>query len=295
MQLEFFEQNAPWFWNLFGHHILPNLGVLVLSVLLFVGIGFVIWVVLLILGGRGKWFKRHKKWYSFLAKLAYVWWLIVLTAGGGVIGGMRGLWKIVERETPVVSEELYKASTAQVFKTEEEKLAFIEGLRTTAKVAMSTTDGFTHTMVGELKHKSTGYGLVDSIKNGGTDLVMEQFGDEVSKGILFGVMKAGGKHVGVDENISYGEFSSALDAALHEDAHALEADILESINQRLLKFLKGYYNGYLGTVVLIVLALFSLPLVELLIFRMWLRRKRDAGIDPFAPPAPPESEKQYEF
>ncbi len=163
MQIKFLEQNAPWFWNLFGHHILPNIGVLLLSVLLFVGLGFLVWVVLVILGSRGKWFKRHKRWYSFLAKLAYVWWLVILTGGGGALGGIRGIWKIVERETPVVSQELYEASVSQAFKTEQEKVVFIEGLRTTAKAAMATSEGFTQTMVGELKLKSTGAGWVDTL------------------------------------------------------------------------------------------------------------------------------------
>jgi hypothetical protein len=284
MRIPFFDTNAPWFWNLFGHHILPNLGVMLLSILLFVGIGFVVWIALVILGSKWKWFRRHKKWYSFLAKLAYVWWLLVLVGGGGVLGGIRGLGKIVERETPVVSKELYEASVAKVFQTEEERMVFVEGLRTTAKAAMATSEGFTKTMVGELKLKNTGAGWVDTLKNKGTDLVMDQFGDEVTKGILYGVMKTGGKQVGLEQDLSYEEFNAALDAVLLEKPKQLEEDILASINERLLHFLHGYYSSYMGSAIAIVLALFSLPLMELLIFRLWLRRKREAGVDPFLPP-----------
>ena len=298
MELHGLHWNTPWIWSLFKDHVAPNIGVLVGSVMLFMGIGFLLWILLVALGARGKWFRRHRKWHSVLAKLAYVWWLLVVMAGAGAMGAERGLWKILERETPVISRNLYASTTQQVFKTDAEKVAFVEGLRTMALSAMHTSDGFTLGMVEKVRHQHTGYGLVDSLKNKGTDLVMDQVGEEVSKGILYGVMKAGGKHVGLNEDITYGEFNSALDAVLKEEPAKLENEILEGINHRILRFIQVHYHHYLRMTLLLALLLFSLPLVELFIYRAWLRRKREAGIDPFnpevpVPPTPPT--EQYEF
>lgn len=271
------------FWDLFKDHILPNIGTVILNVVLFCAVGFICFIVICILGYRKKWFRRHHRFYNFATRIFYVYWMVILFWFSIQLGAIRGGYKVIENETPVITREIYAQSVKQAFASETEKQEFVSGLQVSAKAAMATSQAFTDEMVKSIKSRSTGYGLTDKAKDKGTDLVMDLFGDDINKSILYGAMRAGGHQVGVGEEITYPQFSSAMDVLLKADAQTIEAGMLEEINITLTSFFHGYYMQLMTSSVLIFLLLFCIPFIELLLYRLWLRRKRNKGVDPFAP------------
>jgi hypothetical protein len=265
--------NISWadFWSVCKDYILPESSTLVLSVLLYGILGFVIAVAILALGQRYGVFARKQKYYNWIVKL-YIPLILLGTLYFALqIGLFRGIYKVMDHETDLLTEGIYGQTVDRVFSNPAEKAAYLELL----KVALVTYDHSSAAFADSLKHRimgsQVGYGVIDQAKNKVSAYLIDTFKDDIFNAILAAVLSEASKQGGAPVEMSWSESRKLLEILQHTDAARLEVVIKAKVTEMLQHLFYTQYSSLRKSSLLMwfVIALL-LPMVEWLVYLKWI-------------------------
>jgi hypothetical protein len=260
------------FWSICKDYILPESGTLILSLLLCGIVGLVVAIAILVVGQRYQAFSRTEKYYNWAVKL-YIPLILLGTIYFSLqLGLFRGIYKVMDNQTPALTEGIYGLTVGQIASTQAEKEAYVEAM----KVYLVTYDGVTQSMAERFKQdimtRNTGYGLVDQAKDKVAAWLIDQFKDQIFSAILAALISEATEKAGARADFTWRESSQLMDALLHTDAAHLERAIQNKITEMLQHLFQGQYSSMrTSTFIAWFFIVLFVPLLEWFVYLRWLR------------------------
>ena len=275
--MKFFEE-IDWntMWSVTKDTILPDSGTLISNIIILTCIGFILSIVYIIILSKKKVLRRTPKYYNLLVKLYIPILIVTFLYIFGHIGFLRGVYKVLDKEKEPVITALYTSTLSTIFKSEESKNSFIKKLQASANLTKIGSDYF----IAELKEKSLNYtsgvSLIDESKNKIANYLIEEYGNDIYKTSLYGLLTAAGAKTGMDikESLSYDEFSDAMNFLLNVGYKDIEKAIKERLFVWYNYLLESQYNSMTKSLLFLLILVMSLPVIEFFIYNKWIKPDR---------------------
>jgi hypothetical protein len=261
------------FWGVCKDFLLPETATVVWSLVLYGVLGFVLAVVLLVLGQRFKVFTRSRKYYNWAVKL-YIPLIIIGTLYFALqLGLFRGIWKVMDNEAEVMTEGVYTQTVDRLFVTPAEKDAFLAFCKLQLVTYEQSSEVFIDTLKAQIMDNNTGVGLLDEAKNKVSVWLIDTFKDEIFSAIVFGALSKAAEKSGIPVEASWSESAKMMEVLLRTDVAHLEVEIKRKITETLQKLFHSQYSSVRkSTWIMWFLIVLFVPLVEWAIYVFWLRK-----------------------
>lgn len=272
--MEYFN-NLDWsaVWHILKDIVLPHTGTLIFNIVLFLFIGLFLSITFLIILQKKKVFKRIPRYYNWIVKL----YIPLLIAGFlyffGHIGFIRGVYKILDKESETIVAGVYNNILELSFDSEESKNELVTKLQESAIEFRDGSDSMTISLKAIATEHNTGHSLVDGGKDKVATFVIDTYGDNVYKLTLYGMLNVAGPHINLNESLSYEEFSTAMDFLLEVGHKDIEQAIKDKLTIGLESLFYSQYKSFVWSYVILILIMMGIPLIEFLIYKKWVEPK----------------------
>lgn len=277
-------------WDVFSEIILPESLMVIWSLVLYGALGIVVTVLLLVLGHRLRFFRRIPKYYNWAVKL-YIPLVIIGTLYFALQWGLgRGVYKVLDHQTPKLTDGLYHAIVDPLFKTHQEKERFLDEVKAMLEMYQHSSLLFAEEFKAMILGHNTHLGLIDDAKNNLSVWLIDRYKDEIFSAVIFGALSMAGEKAGVNGQVTWTEAGHALDILMAADAGNIEVAIQQRLGETGQHLLGSQYKSFWhSTVLLWVVIVLLVPMLEFLIYKKWLeprfKAKSEAtgnGGSPFA-------------
>lgn len=274
-------------WNVFSDLILPESLTVIWSLVLYGVLGLALMILLLVVGHRLRFFRRIPKYYNWAVKL-YIPLVIIGTLYFALQWGLgRGVYKVLDHQTPKLTDGLYHAVVDPQFKTPQEKEQFLREVKAMLAMYRHSSQQFAEELKAMILGSNTELGLIDDAKNKLSVWLIDRYKDEIFSAVVFGALSVAGEKAGVNGELSWSEAGKALDILLAADANHIESAIQRSLGESGQHLLGNQYRKFWHSTVLLWFAIVMLgPILEFLIYKKWLeprfrsRLEENAGSRP---------------
>ncbi|MFN8393152.1 MAG: hypothetical protein U0176_00610 [Bacteroidia bacterium] len=267
-------------WDVFRDIILPESLTVIWSLVLYGILGVLVTVLLLVLGHRQRIFKRIPKYYNWAVKL-YIPLVIIGTLYFALQWGLgRGVYKVIDHQTPTLTDGLYHAIVDPQFKSPEEKEEFLKEVKVLLVTYQHSSREFAEQLKAMILENNSNVGLIDDAKNKLSTWLIDEYKDEIFSAVVFGAQSMAGEKAGVNGDLSWQEASKALDILLQSDANHIETAIQQRLGETGQHLLASQYKKFwYSTVAMWVLIVLLGPILEFLIYKKWLEPRFKAKLE----------------
>lgn len=217
-------------------------------------------------------FKRENRWYNKMVKLYFPAVIIITIFFGIKIGIIRGIYKGLQKDSYSISKTIYDSGAAQIFSSEKEKQEAIVKIQSLAKELQNNNKELKINMVDLAKQYNSHYTIIDQPKNWIAKQFVEKYGDQIQTLVIYGTLNAA-PHVNISENISYKEFDTIMQQLRSLDPEDVEKSIIAKIQDFFLQLLTSQYHSFIKAALILLVALLSIPWIELLIYTLFRNKK----------------------
>ena len=261
-------------WGIIKDIVLPHSGTLILNCILFLFLGLIIAIAYCIFLYRKGIFKRAPKYYNWAVKLYIPLLIIGILYVFGQWGLIRGIYKIVDAERPIIVTSTYSSTLEYFFKSEHEKNQFLTSLQLFAVISKSSSEDLIALLKDHYKKRETkGESLVSSVENKLTQFLINNYGEEIYSFLLYHlittVAEKGGR-INISDSISYNEFKVAIDFLLEVGYEDLEKIILEKLDDWVHNMLSSQYHNMVKSLLILLIIMMIIPLIEFFIYQKWI-------------------------
>ena len=266
--------NIDWslLWTITVNIIIPNLGKLLFSTILFSVIGLVLSIIYSIILYKKGVLKRKPKYYNWLVKLYLPLLLGAFLFVFGQIGIVRGTYTILENQKELIVEIIYAKTLSFAFESELSKKEFFEEIQFSATEVKDESGYLIDQFKDYSESRNTGYSLIDNGKDQISSLLIEKYGRDIYKVMLYGILNvaASKADVHITESISYSTFSYAIDVLQSIGYKDFELAIKEELIRWFDTILKTQYQSIMTSLLLLLLLFMCIPLIEFFIYKKWI-------------------------
>ncbi len=265
-------KNIDWLklWSIFKDIILPHSGTLLFNCILFLFIGFILSILYIVILSKKQIFIRKPKYYNWAVKLYIPLLILGFLYLFGQIGLTRGVYKILHKEKASIVSGIFHGVLDFSFESEESKNIFIKGIQ---QSAIATKDG-SNILVESIKDfvqkHGTGNSLIDNTKNKASSYLIEKYGEDIYKMVIYGMITVSGKHININESLPYDEFSTVMDIMLVTGYKDIEQAITNKLTDWSDSLLSSQYHSMVKSLLILLLILISIPLLEYFIYKKWI-------------------------
>jgi len=262
-------------WGVIKDLVIPYSGILIFNTVIFLTIGLLLSILFIVLMSRKGVFRRTPKYYNWAVKLYIPMLIIVFLYFFGQIGFARGIFKIFEKEEENIVSGIYYELLNDSFESEESKKAFIVKLRQTTKSWEGRSDKFVEAILTSGEEIETGSSLIDTGSNKLSNFLMNNYGAQLSKVILYHVVNLTGKqvHIEVSDAVSYNDFNQALDYLQTANHQELELAFKDRLNIWFDAFLIAQYYSFVKVLLITLLCMILIPVFEFIIYKKFIEKK----------------------
>ncbi|WP_165748044.1 hypothetical protein [Cellulophaga sp. Z1A5H] len=275
--MEYLEKvDWPFIWSIVRDTVIPHSGTLIFNTLLFLFLGFAISLTYSIVIAKKKLLKRKPKYYNWAVKLYIPIIILSFLYIFGQIGLIRGIYKCLEKEKTNIVSGIYTNTLGFAFETEEAKNNFIGEIQATAIDTKDRSDEFIFQLRKESKNHNSGYSLIDSGKNKIADYLITKYGTDIYKAGVYAMLNfaiAQAAHTNMDEVITYGDFSAAMDFLMSVGHKDIEQVVLEKLNDWFTSLLDNQYSAIIKPLYMLALLVLLFPITEFFIYKKWVEPK----------------------
>ncbi|ADV50124.1 hypothetical protein Celal_2845 [Cellulophaga algicola DSM 14237] len=275
--MEYLEKvDWPFIWSIVRDTVIPHSGTLIFNTLLFLFLGFAISLTYSIVIAKKKLLKRKPKYYNWAVKLYIPIIILSFLYIFGQIGLIRGIYKCLEKEKTNIVSGIYTNTLGFAFETEEAKNNFIGEIQATAIDTKDRSDEFIFQLRKESKNHNSGYSLIDSGKNKIADYLITKYGTDIYKAGVYAMLNfaiAHAAHTNMDEVITYGDFSAAMDFLMSVGHKDIEQVVLEKLNDWFTSLLDNQYSAIIKPLYMLALLVLLFPITEFFIYKKWVEPK----------------------
>lgn len=270
-----FLKNIDWvsFWEITKHYILPNVGTIIINVILFFLLTLIIAISYISILSRKKVFKRTPKYYNWAVKLYIPLLLIGIIYTGIQFGVIRGTYKILDNNRLSIVNNIYNTTAHQFFANEKEKQSFIQVISQLASKSQQSSKLLSQSFAKKMKQIHTGNTNVDNVKNNLTNYLINNYGDEIYSLSMYGLILAALPHADLTESLPYEEFREAIKVLLATDVKYIEASITKTLDQWCHELLVSKYWVMIILTIILLLTIMAIPLIEFFIYKKWIEKK----------------------
>lgn len=256
-----------------GHLLEHYLLRICLYAALFVGLAFIISVLLTRFIHKRKLLQRQPKLYHYGIKLIYPYIFLISIYFFALTGLGFGFKSALKLDSNNLGELVYDNSMALSFENDSSKKATLNHLAEMVKT-LQQTQSDTKVKLKEVaqlvEFKSK---LLEKTKDATVSFLVSQYGDEIFTRMLYATLLLAPNNDFVELEMSYKDFNKAISNLLLLDADDIEQSIKESIGVAIFKVLRPQFNAFILSQLFVWLLLMSLPFVEILIYRKYRRKK----------------------
>lgn len=261
-------------WGIIKDIVLPHSGTLILNCILFLFLGLIIAIVYCIFLYRKGIFKRTPKYYNWVVKLYIPLLIIGILYVFGQWGLIRGIYKIVDAERPIIVTSTYSSTLEYVFENEHEKNEFLTSLQLFAVASKSSSEDLIVLLKDHYKKRENkGESLASSIENKLTQFLINNYGEEIYSFLLYHlittVAEKGGR-INMSDSLSFNEFKVAIDFLLEVGYEDLEKIILEKLDDWVHNMLSSQYHNMVKSLLILLIIMMITPLIEFFIYKKWI-------------------------
>lgn len=267
-------------WDVFSEIILPESLTVIWSLVLYGALGILMTILLLVLGHRQRFFRRIPKYYNWAVKL-YIPLVTIGTLYFALQWGLgRGIYKVLDHQTPTLTDGLYHAVVDPQFKSPAEKEEFLKEVKVLLVTYQHSSREFAEQLKAMILGNNTDVGIIDDAKNKLSTWLIDQYKDEIFSAVVFGALGMAGEKVGVNGEISWSEAGKALDILLQSDASHIETAIQQRLGETGQHLLGSQYKSFWhSTVLMWILIVLLGPILEFLIYKKWLEPRFKAKLE----------------
>ncbi|PKV51784.1 hypothetical protein ATE84_3882 [Aquimarina sp. MAR_2010_214] len=269
-------------WEIIRDIVLPHSGTLILNCILFLFLGFIIAIVYCIVLYRKGIFKRTPKYYNWAVKLYIPLLIIGMLYVFGQWGIIRGVYRIINVERPIVVTNIYKGTLEYFFDNEQEKNKFLISLQLLAMETESSSKDFITLLKSHYEKKETkDQSFIGSVENKLATFFINHYGEEIYTYALYNMITTAagkGAHVDVSDSFSYEQFKVAIDFLLEVGHQDLEKIILEKLDNWLQDVLSSQYYSIIKSLLILLILIMIIPFIEYFIYKKWIAPKYNTQI-----------------
>jgi len=255
------------FWEIIRDIVLPHLGRLILNIIVFLIVGILISIFLVVIFKKKNILSRKNRIYTLIIRTIYIPGIII---AGLVfcfqIGFIRGVYKIIKKENPQITNGIYMGTVGQLVATDKDKDAFVEEMKSLAYKAQQSNTEFTYALSNGIS-KQTKNAEINSF----SAYVVKKYNEEVYSAVLFGFCYAA--DIKFDKKLNYSDFENVLDIIKKTDRVKVEKSIKFAMGMKLHKLFYKQYISAITSIIISWLLVLAIPLVEFLIYKLWIEKR----------------------
>lgn len=274
--MEYFNEiEWSFLWNIIKDIVLPHTGTLIFNTIIFLLLGFFLSLFYIIVLHKKKVLKRKPKYYNWAVKLYIPILIISFLFIFGHIGFITGIYKVLNKENKTITSSIYNSLLKLSFESEKSKNDFIVKLQQSAIEAKDDSSALIESLKITTTAYNTGYSVIDNNKNKIAVFLIDKYGNDIYKIVIYGMLNLAESktHVTINKSLSYEEFSTGMDFLLNVGYK----DIEQGIKDKLIKWFDYLiYDQYKSLVLfqlIILLIIICLPFIEFFIYKKWVAPK----------------------
>lgn len=272
-QLDFLKKIDWWFfWEITKDYIFPSIGTLIWNIVLFFVISIIVSIAYTIILSRKKVLKRIPRYYNWAVKLYVPLLFVGIIYIFFQIGMVRGFYKILDNNRPVIVENIYNESVSHIFKSNTEKNEFINEVQEIAKETQDGAKEFSLILHNKVNSYNSGNNIIDKGKDKLASYLLDIYSEDIYTLVVYGMLNSA-PHVNITEAIPYDEFNTIFDVLLSVDHKNLEQSIIRKIDTWCSDLLYSQYKSLLITNLILLVIVMIIPLIEFFIYKMWIEKK----------------------
>lgn len=230
-------------------------------------LGFVLAVVLVVVGNRKAWFSREHRVWNILSKLHYLLWIPLATFTGCAMGATSALESRVEAELDERFQPLLEAEMPAL------ETFLVEKLPVRSDDESISVGEATQRFLQTLYYEPESDGLFDKTKARCVNWVTLNFGKWVIV-TTFGAIVAyavgrTGETLGLDASTIEFTVNTIKTADLSQVDKNIAQIVVEAVQHQVSAFFNGIYVQILGIFALILLAC----IIEIVIYHLWWKKR----------------------
>lgn len=243
-------------------------------------LGFILALVYVIILYRKGIFKRIPRYYNWAVKLYIPLLFLGILYVFGQFGVIRGVYKILDSERQIIVAGIYKETVEHFFESEQQKDAFIKNIQQRAVESKQGSEYLVAIVHDYTKEYTTGYTFIDDAKNKVSKYLINKYGNDIYKLLLYSMLNASGKgaHVDISESIPYKDFSIAMDFLLEVGYQDIETVILQKLDEWCADLLSSQYSGMLKSTLILLILIMAIPVLDYVINKKWIEPKYRKGL-----------------
>lgn len=267
-----FMENVNW-WGIVKDNVLPHLGTIILSLILFISIGFILGIIYNVILWKKKVYTREPKYYNWGVKLYILASMIAFVyffAHFAIISSAR---KIIKKEEPRIVSEIYEQGVKQIFNSPEERNKFIKKIQDGAGGIQQGSKQLTADINKYVASKNIGFQLIDNGKNKLSNYLTAKYQDDIYSAGLYGMLLAAGRgHVDL-KSLSYEDFNMIVKTLNRLDPRDIEKSIKLKLTEEVDGIVSKQMDGLFKGALYLFIAILLVPLVEFFIYRHYAKRQ----------------------
>ena len=190
-QLDFFKNIDWWFfWEITKDYIFPSIGTLIWNIVLFFIISIIVSIMYTIILSKKKVLKRVPRYYNWAVKL-----YVPLLFAGIIyiffqIAMVRGFYKILDNNRPVIVERIYNESVSHIFESNAHKNEFINEVQEIAKETQDDAKEFSLKLQGKVDSYDSGSSIIDKGKDKLAGYILDTYSEDIYTLVVYGMLNA---------------------------------------------------------------------------------------------------------
>lgn len=260
-------------WHVIKDIIIPHTFTIVFKIIGYGILGLLLSIALVVFLGRKNVYKRIPKYYNWAVKLYIPLIIIGFLYVFGMIGFFKGVNKVVNKERPAIVNGIYDETMQLCFSSKEKKDSFFNGIQSLSIEAETTLENSVNDLKEYVETHNTGYEVLDNGKNGISNLLIDNYGNDLFKLGLYGIIDAANEQVRVTDHLEYKTFSKSADFLMNVNHEEIESAIKKRIDNWVGEQIDNQFSRIVYGFLLLILIIMVVPLIEFFIYVKWIKPK----------------------
>ncbi|MDW8851767.1 hypothetical protein SD960_16820 [Flavobacterium sp. MMLR14_040] len=261
-------------WEFLSEFILPNLGKVILSVILFIFLGLILSTIFTRFLYKKNFFHRDRKYYNWIVKLWIPYIIILFLYFSAIIGCLYKSHSVLLEEKKNLSTKLYSMTFGSSFASEKNSKDFLDLIQKYSNLSEKTSTILTSALLEKVQQKNTGIKSIDNFKNSSSSYLIKTYQSEIYAAFLYSILKSTDEKIDIKniKDLQYSDFKILLKNLNKINPQKIEQSIQAELENKIEVTINYAYTELLKHELILFILFLIIPFIEYFIYVKFVKK-----------------------